>query len=114
MPAASCPAPTTTTRVSRASSPNSSRAMVDRRLGEAGGAPRDRGLGANTSSRREGALKDLGQLGPRGVFFLCEFERATKLSEDLELPGDDGLEARGDAEEVGRDAAIEVDREACP
>ena len=37
-----------------------------------------------------------------------ELEGAAQLAEDLELTGHHRVEARGDAEEVGRDAAVEV------
>ena len=56
-------------------------------------------------------MEQLRDLGPGRLFLDRQFEGPTKLPEDLELPGHDRLETRGDTEEMGRDVAVEVHRE---
>lgn len=74
--------------------------------------PRDAGLGTHPSTRRDGALEDLGDFAARALLFYGELERATQLAEYLELSGHHRAKAGRDLKEVCGDIVFEVDRQA--
>ncbi len=82
-----------------------------RRLGEACGPPRDSRLGAHAPSRGDRPLEEVGHLAAGTLLLDGEFEGPAQLAEDLELAGHDGLQPGRDAEEMGRDVVLEVDRQ---
>ena len=86
----------------------------DRRLGEARRAARDRRLGAHAPSRGDGALEQLGELGPAVCSSTASSSARRSWPRTSNSPGTTDLRPGRHAEEVVRDAAVEVDRQLAP